>query len=75
MGLNEDVLGCYLVRRLALAAKEVVEHARVAVDRAVGAGAAFLLHHEGDHRAFPVFADLRGGRRWRCCAWGCPSIG
>ena len=50
--------GGHLIGQLARAAKEVLQHARVALDRAHGAGAALLLGEECVHGTGPTFGGV-----------------
>ena len=58
------------LRGLAQPPEEVLEHAGVAFDGAVGAGAALLLDQEGVQGALPADEVLRRERRGRCLRHG-----
>src|SRR5660398_255949 len=60
VGPYEDVLSGDLIRGLAQPSEEVLEHEGVALDRALGAGAALLLYWEGHEGTLPADEVFQG---------------
>jgi hypothetical protein len=58
MGIDKDVLGCYMVGFLSRAAEEVLEHPGISFNSSAGIGALLFLGPEGIKSTLPAGSGI-----------------